>query len=457
MYEFFKNQVINLTFILALLLLAIVGYFTYQQMQRALISSNWVIHTYKVLEEVKQVETNFIKIANEINKYLVYNDAQILKTLPDTQRAIEQNIKNLRFLTQDNPDQLHRLDTLDIYKNEKIDLINKVLKASSTNGKRVFEYVSQNSRSEGSYKIAQLLNSITMEEVILLNKRTNDFNTSIQETNLLFLTLGCLGVISIVVSFVWLNYNLKKRTEQARHLEAASRLKSDFLANMSHELRTPLNSIIGFSEIMIDDSAEPVSKRHKEYLGDILFCARHLLQLVNDILDLSKIEAGKIELHPETIQLKKLINEVSTALQAMIDLKKIKYSINIEPSLTEVVLDPDKFKQILYNLISNALKFTPEGGQVEVNVYSINSNYFRLEVKDTGIGIHKDDIKKLFVEFQQLDSSTAKRYEGTGLGLALIKRIVRLQDGEVGCTSTLGKGSTFYVILPKRCLKPLKA
>lgn len=234
----------------------------------------------------------------------------------------------------------------------------------------------------------------------------------------------------------------------AQRMQEANKLKSEFLANMSHELRTPLNGIIGFAELMYFGKVGILSPEHKEYLGDILSSARHLLQLINDVLDLSKVEAGKMEFHPELVDLTKLANEVREALSIFISKKHIQVHVSVDSTLTHIEIDPAKFKQILFNYISNAIKFTPEHGKVEIQIRPEDSGNFRLEVKDNGIGIRNEDINKLFVEFQQLDNSAAKKYRGTGLGLALTRRIVEAQGGHVGVHTVLGQGSTFYAILP---------
>jgi signal transduction histidine kinase len=232
-------------------------------------------------------------------------------------------------------------------------------------------------------------------------------------------------------------------------MQAANRLKSEFLANMSHELRTPLNAIIGFSEIMHDGRVGPVSAAHKEYLGDILAAARHLLQLINDVLDLSKIEAGKMEFRPEPVDLDRLVAEVRAIVQGYSVRKRIELQLDVDASLTDVVTDPRVLKQVLYNYLSNAIKFTNDGGQVMLRVRAEPPEHFRVEVEDTGIGIAAEDIGKLFNEFQQIDGGRSKRYPGTGLGLALTKRLVEAQGGEVGVTSTVGKGSVFFAVLPR--------
>lgn len=250
--------------------------------------------------------------------------------------------------------------------------------------------------------------------------------------------------------------------EQNRLAQEANRLKSEFLANMSHELRSPLNGIIGFSELMYLGKVGPVSPDHKEYLGDILTSSRHLLQLINDILDLAKVESGKMEFHPEKIEVGVVINEVCDILRTLISKKKIKLTTTIDPALGNIIIDPAKLKQILYNYISNAVKFTNENGEVHIRVSPEGTEYFRLEVEDNGIGIKEEDIPKLFAEFQQLDASRDKKYQGTGLGLALTKSIAEAQGGQVGVKSVVNQGSRFFVILPKTPLNmdellPLKS
>jgi signal transduction histidine kinase len=239
---------------------------------------------------------------------------------------------------------------------------------------------------------------------------------------------------------------LRQRNEQ---LQQANRLKSEFLANMSHELRTPLNAIIGFAELMHDGKVGPVSSDHKEYLGDVLGSARHLLQLINDVLDLSKVEAGKMEFNPEPVNLKKIINEVRQVLQSLTASKRLLVEVEVSPAVEQLIIDPAKLKQVLYNYLSNAIKFTPEQGRISVRALAEGADSFRLAVEDSGIGIRQDEIGKLFVEFQQLEAGTTKKHQGTGLGLALTKKIVEAQGGHVGVRSTPQRGSVFYVVLPR--------
>jgi protein-histidine pros-kinase len=234
-----------------------------------------------------------------------------------------------------------------------------------------------------------------------------------------------------------------------RHIREADRLKGEFLANMSHELRTPLSAIIGFSEVLIDEKAGPLNATQKDYLTVMLMSGRHLLQLISDVLDLAKIEAGKMTLAPERFRLEGAVAEVAAGLAPLAREKQLAIGQEVSPAVGEVCLDKQRFKQILYNLLSNALKFTNPGGRVTVAVNRREDQTVELKVQDTGIGIRPEDLGRLFVEFQQLDASAASAYPGTGLGLALTRKMAELHGGTVRAESQLGHGSTFTVLLPQ--------
>jgi signal transduction histidine kinase len=226
-------------------------------------------------------------------------------------------------------------------------------------------------------------------------------------------------------------------------------MKSEFLANMSHELRSPLNGMIGFSQLLFDGKLGPISGQQKDVIERVLKSSEHLLHLINGVLDLSKVEAGRFEFHPEPLSTRDLVHEVTGALGATAEAKRIRLESVVAPDVQTVVADAARLKQVLYNYLSNALKFTGENGRVAVNLRAEGSAEFCLEVIDSGVGIAPEDISRIFVEFQQLDSGKAKRFQGTGLGLALTKRIVEAQGGRVGVKSTPGEGSTFFAILPR--------
>jgi PAS domain S-box-containing protein len=238
--------------------------------------------------------------------------------------------------------------------------------------------------------------------------------------------------------------------EENRRVVEASRLKSEFLANMSHELRTPLNAIIGFAELLFDGQVTPDMPQFKEFMHDILTSGQHLLQLINDVLDLSKVEAGRLEFHPEDTDLSQIVTESIGILRTLASQKQLAITHAVDPSIGLVLIDRARLKQVLYNYLSNAIKFTPEGGRIDVSIAAAGSDHFRLAVRDSGIGIAGDDLHRLFIEFNQLEAGAAKKHQGTGLGLALTKRLVDAQGGSVGVESVSGQGSTFFVVMPRR-------
>jgi PAS domain S-box-containing protein len=236
----------------------------------------------------------------------------------------------------------------------------------------------------------------------------------------------------------------EKNTEMVR----ANQAKDRFLASMSHELRTPLNGIIGFAEFLADGKPGAVNEKQTEYLGDILTSGRHLLQLINDMLDLVQVQAGKLKLTVEAFPIRHAMEEVFAGVRPLAENKRIQMIMDVAHDLDTVVLDQQRFRQILYNLVSNALKFTDEEGRVSIQVVAEGDDRLRLSVRDSGIGIKAGDMQRLFTEFEQLETGTSRRFGGTGLGLALTREIVHRLGGAITVESELGVGSTFTVILP---------
>lgn len=254
----------------------------------------------------------------------------------------------------------------------------------------------------------------------------------------------------LVESFV----DLTKMKEAERSLieskiaaESANRAKSEFLATMSHELRTPLNSIIGFSDLMIGGSVGAVADMQKKFLGNISTSGKHLLSLINNVLDLSKIEAGKMELNNELFSAYCTIDEVKQLVSPLADKKGLKLEFVRDEHLDKIYADRIRFKQILFNLASNAIKFTPQGGKITISSRLVD-NMAQFTVTDTGIGISEENKNKLFQPFMQLDSATNRKYEGTGLGLSLVKQFVELHKGHIWFESEVGKGTSFTFELP---------
>ncbi|MBD0344072.1 MAG: GAF domain-containing protein [Coleofasciculus sp. Co-bin14] len=248
------------------------------------------------------------------------------------------------------------------------------------------------------------------------------------------------------------NQELENQRQQLQlqnlQLLEAARMKSQFLATMSHELRTPMNAVIGFSQLLLRQRQTPLTPQQSDMLERILNNAKHLLTLINEILDLSKIEAGRLELKLEAFNLVSLLKTTSDELRSLADEKHLALRIQADLQNPNIINDSVRLRQILVNLLSNAIKFTDKGS-VEVEMEEISPNRLMLTVKDTGIGIAKDDLDHIFEEFRQLDQTITRRYSGTGLGLAITKSLVELMQGTIEVESQLGQGTTFRIELPR--------
>jgi len=236
--------------------------------------------------------------------------------------------------------------------------------------------------------------------------------------------------------------------EKGRQLETASKHKSQFLANMSHELRTPLNAILGYTELILDNIYGEVGEKVRDVLGRLEKSGRHLLALINDVLDLSKIEAGQLTLALNDYSMSDVVQTVLTAVESLAAEKRLALKVTMAPELPLGYGDERRIGQVLLNLVGNAIKFT-EVGEVRVEV-NASDGAFRVAVADTGPGIAPEDQEKIFEEFQQVDSSSTRKKGGTGLGLSIAKRIVEMHGGRIWVESSPGKGSTFWFTLPVR-------
>jgi signal transduction histidine kinase len=239
--------------------------------------------------------------------------------------------------------------------------------------------------------------------------------------------------------------------DKSRQIEVANQHKSEFLANMSHELRTPLNAIIGFSEVLTERTFGAVNDKQMEYLRDIHSSGQHLLTLINDVLDLSKIEAGRMELDLSCFDLGLLMDNALTLVRERAQRNGLSMSLEVGERLNEWVADARKVKQVVVNLLSNAVKFTPSGGRVRLSarrVENAGKPMAEVSVADTGVGIAPEDQALVFDEFRQAGGDYLRKAEGTGLGLSLAKRFVELHGGTLGVDSRLGEGATFTFTLP---------
>jgi PAS domain S-box-containing protein len=236
---------------------------------------------------------------------------------------------------------------------------------------------------------------------------------------------------------------------QSEELGRANKLKSDFLASMSHELRTPLNAVIGYSALLLDGIGGELTARQKDYIDRSRSAAQHLLSLINDILDLARIESGKMSLNIEPVTLRELVREVSAQVEPMVTARNLEFTRSVDPTCPIFETDKTKVKQILLNLLSNAVKFTNKGN-VTLTA-TCDGDSVRLEVTDTGVGIKPEEIDAIWEDFRQLDQSRTRSHGGTGLGLSITRRLTQQLGGEVSVQSVFGEGTTFTVRLP---LKP---
>jgi|WetSurMetagenome_2_1015567.scaffolds.fasta_scaffold00558_9 signal transduction histidine kinase len=243
-----------------------------------------------------------------------------------------------------------------------------------------------------------------------------------------------------------LKNTLEKLEIEKEHAQSADHLKSAFLATMSHELRTPLNSIIGFTGILIKEAPGPLNNEQKKQLGMVQNSARHLLSLINDVLDISKIEAGQLKINLENFSLQEVIGKVLETNSPFADRKNLKLCVLSDNNIPNITSDKLRVQQILLNLVNNAIKFT-ETGSVSIRSF-VSGSFIKIQVTDTGIGIEQDKIDMLFKPFMQIDTGLTRKKEGTGLGLSICKKLTEMLDGKIEVESKSGLGSTFTVSLP---------
>jgi GAF domain-containing protein len=277
--------------------------------------------------------------------------------------------------------------------------------------------------------------------LVVMRKSPGEFPAEIVDLLKTFATQSALAIQNARL--------FREIADKSRQLEAASHHKSEFLANMSHELRTPLNAILGFSEVLAERMFGEVNEKQAEYLQDILSSGRHLLSLINDILDLSKVEAGRLELELGRFHLPTALDNALTLLRERATRHGITLTQAVDAGVSDIIADERKVKQILLNLLSNAVKFTPEGGRVGLTA-TATDGVIAIAVSDTGIGIAPEDQAAIFEEFRQVGCEDARKQEGTGLGLTLAKKFVELHGGQIGVQSQVGQGSTFSFTLPIR-------
>ena len=459
----------KLGFALALSVVLLLGTVTYRSSQSFVRASRMVDHTNRVLLHVGRLYVPVQSVHIAARNYALTGHERYLARLEEEMERVYREVAEIQTLTADNPEQQQRVRALKERLDARFGAIREFIRQAHASGDHKDAGSEFADRADKMATALPLIQEMQDEELRLLAMRTQEQRASVETTIGLSAGLTLL-IAALMIAIYWLvtrdseqrrlaqqalshlngelekaNRELRSSNEQIQH---ATKMKSRFLASMSHELRTPLNAIIGFSELLDSETAGPVNDKQKRFLGHIRTGARHLLQLINDILDLSKVEAGQLQVFPEDALMADLVREVLPIVTPMASVKKITIE---HPFATEVIAvhaDRIRLKQIVYNLLSNAIKFTPESGSVHISVAEADGMY-QFAVADTGVGIRPEDQELIFEEFRQVSDTTKGVKEGTGLGLAITRRLVEQHGGKLWVESVVGKGSTFYFTMPK--------
>ncbi|NHM27745.1 hypothetical protein G7K71_12300 [Desulfofundulus sp. TPOSR] len=480
MFSFLKKPSSLLVFTVSLYILVIAGLTTWLQVEMNQLADNYYAvgkESYRLLFEVEKVKTLLLEMETGERGYLLTGEKRFLKPYNSGKAEIEKHFSALvASLEPESPpwhicreiqssvrNWVEQVVEPNIALRQKLDSSRlnpaefEIIRREEKGGEMMDGLLSKISRLEEDLLNAQ---EQRLARIYALHRRlVREIYLSTGASVLAIFTLGVMLFRRLQV----IEENNVKLTEQEEHLrfmvselEAASRLKSEFLASMSHELRTPLNAIIGFAQVLQKQYYGPLTEKQSTYVEYILTSGQHLLSLINDILDLSKIEAGKMELDLSPVSIHEVIQNSLLMVRERAKRHGITLSWQVAEDVPQVTADERKMKQIIYNLLTNAVKFTPEGGSVRVTARlaadggeKAAGSYVEISVTDTGIGIPLSEQERIFEPFVQLESGHARQYEGTGLGLALVRRLVELHGGRIRVYSEgEGKGSTFSFTLP---------
>ncbi len=459
----------KLGFALALSVVLLLGTVTYRSSQSFVRASRMVDHTNDVLLHLGRLYVPVQSVHVAARDYALTGHESYLTRIESEMERVYADVRAIEVLTADNPEQQERVRRLRERLDTRFGAIRDFLRQAHTGGDAKDAGAEFADRAEKMATSLPVIQEMQDEELRLLSIRTQQQRASVQTTIGLSAGLTLL-IAALLVAIYWLvtrDSQQRRLTEQAlsrlngelenanrelrisnEQIQHATKMKSRFLASMSHELRTPLNAIIGFSELLDSETAGAVNEKQKRFLGHIRTGARHLLQLINDILDLSKVEAGQLQIFPEDALMHDLIREVLPIVTPMAMVKKITLEHPFATGAVAVHADRIRLKQIVYNLLSNAIKFTPAGGSVRLSVADADDLY-QFAVADTGVGIKPEDQELIFEEFRQVGDTTKGVKEGTGLGLAISRRLVEQHGGKLWVESAVGAGSTFYFTMPK--------
>ncbi len=475
---------ILVAFGLAALILGSVGVISYRSTSRLIQSENSLGQSEAALGHLGTLLQEILEVESAARGYVLSGADFYLEPYYQARKRIVQTFQTLEDASASDPGLRRNFQTLKGLLVEKISYHQRQIDVRSKRGfDEARKLFGAGEGHELMDQIRSVAGSISSEQTRILNQHRTEASFAAQES-LYSLIIGSLlsGAIVLAVH-VHLNREISRRkqserqirrlnedlelrvaerTEQLaaandelavrnRDIEHADHMKSEFLASMSHELRTPLNAIVGFSDLMAEERSGPLLPKQKRFVEHIRTGARHLLQLINDILDLSKIEAGRIELDPESFLASEASLEVLSVVSPLAVSKRIQVECRIDPGLT-VYADRVRFKQILYNLLSNAVKFTPENGRVWVDSTREDGGDTCFSVRDTGVGIPSQEQQAIFDEFHQVGDPARGVREGTGLGLSITRKLIKLHKGRIWLESEPEKGSTFFFVIPARAV-----
>jgi len=473
------DNLIRWSFGMALLILVFIGGLVYWT-TRSLIETNaMALDTYQVVEKLNGLLASLYDGESAARGFMLSEDPKDLDSYQTAIAEIRKRFEDLGPMFNGNPEQKARFQALKSSVDEKIEFSDHKLELRRSQGFEPSLAFFLKTRDETlMQKIDTTISEMKDEELRLLHSRREQADLNAKQLRIR-LTVGLSLSFFMFLAVYWhlnhevnrrrlaeaealklnegLEIRVKERTAELadvnrqlelrnKEVEHANRMKSEFLARMSHELRTPLNSIVGFSDLLAEESKGSLNEKQKRFINHVSAGARHLLQLINDVLDVSKIEAGKIEFNPVDFIVSDAIQEVLSVITPLADSKKIE----IEDSVgKEWVLGADRIriKQIFYNLLTNAVKFTPEEGRVRIDAFR-ERDFVRFRVSDTGIGIPTDEQRLVFEEFHQAGGTTKNPNQGTGLGLTITKRLVELHGGSIWVESSPGRGSSFNFTIP---------
>jgi signal transduction histidine kinase len=466
---------VTLGFTFALIMLGVIGMTSYTSVMQLRDDSRSVKRAQEIITRLESIFSTISDAAYSARSYVITGDEDYLEPYYSALQNVNLNTRYLHELIAD-PSQQQRLVILEQLVSERLLVSSEVIELRREQGFAAAQLQILIDKGKDLHdRIRHLIDEMINEEQVLLEESDQRASRSAGITIAVIIVGGLLSfsIVGLSLFFIQRDISERKHTgialqeanaalvRQAEELtsareraESADRLKSAFLATMSHELRTPLNSIIGFTGVILQELPGPLNAEQKKQLGMVQSSARHLLALINDVLDISKIEADQLKFYLEPFDLRTSINNVTDSVRPLAGAKGLTLDVKVMPAVGEVISDKRRVEQILLNLLSNAVKFT-EKGNITLHA-DITENYTGgagspavcLTVTDTGTGIKAEDMDKLFKPFSQIDTGLSRTYEGTGLGLAICKKIVEKLGGSINMTSEWGKGSEFTLTLP---------